>query len=161
MRTIRVSSLIFALSLSFGSLYGQTEKIATVSSSYPVTIPAASALNISSVTLSVSYPTGLTPGSYVSGTQLNTDFQAFLTAYPSQTDPLEAILSTVLQSILNKYPQMTGGTIDGELPGTYMGYPEPGAGGSVIVEIGTYNLGSLTGLSRHPAKPKPSPSPSH
>jgi hypothetical protein len=43
------------------------------------------------------------PGSYISGTQLNKDFQSFLAAYPNQTDPPEAILSTVLQSILSKY----------------------------------------------------------
>jgi hypothetical protein len=116
------------------------------------------------VSLGVSYPVGLTPGSYISGTQVNTDSQSFLTAYPSQTDPPEAILSTVLQSILKKYPQMTGGTLTGEIAGaeTVEGItvPIPDGGGTVSVAIGAYNLAAF-GLSRRPAKPKPSPSPSH
>jgi hypothetical protein len=132
-------NLILSLSLSCGLLYGQTQKIATVSSSYPVTLPAGTNLSFSSAGLGISYPVGLTPGSYISATQLNTDFQTFLAAYPSPTDPPEAILSSVLQSILNKYPQMTGGTLTGEIPGTFMGVPIPSGGGSVTVVIGTYN----------------------
>jgi hypothetical protein len=160
MRITRVSSALFALCLSFVPLHSQTTTVSSIDSSYPITVPTGSAVNFSTATIGVSYPIGLTPGSYISGTQLNTDFQSFLTAYPSPTDPPEAILSTVLQAILNKYPQMTGGTLSGEIGGTYMGIPIPGAGGSVTVAIGTYSLGAL-GLSRRPvAKPKSDPAPS-
>ncbi len=164
MRTVRVCSVILAFSLSFATMYGQTQQVASIDSSYPVTIPAGSALSFSTVSLSVSYPTGLTPGSYISGTQLNKDFQTFLAAYPNQTDPPEAILSTVLQSILSKYSQMTGGTLTGEISGSEtvdgVTIPVPDGGGTVIVAIGTYNLGAL-GLSRHPVKPKPVKSTPH
>ena len=159
MRTIRACFVALTLCLSFGPLYSQTQTVATIDSSYSVTVPTGSSVTFSTAGLSVTYPVGLTPGSYISGTQLNTDFQSFLTAYPSPTDPTEAILSTVLQSILAKYPQMTGGTLSGEINGTYMGFPLAGAGGTVIVSIGTYSLAAL-GLSRHPAE-KPKPSPTH
>jgi hypothetical protein len=126
-----------------------------------VTVPAGSSFTFTTTNIDVTYPVGLTPNSYISATQLNTDFQAFLTAYPSPTDPPEAILSTVLQAILNKYPQMTGGSLSGELPGTYMGFPLSSGGGTVSVSIGNYNLAAY-GLSRKPAaKPKPSPTPTH
>ena len=116
--------------------------------------------------IGVSYPIGLAPSSYISGAQLNTNFQTFLAAYPSPQDPLEAILSTVLKSILGKYPQMTGGSIYGEIPGpgtTEFGVMVPGPPiGSVSVIIGTYNptTGVLSGLSRtgtavRSAKPMP------
>lgn len=162
MRTIRACSVILALSLSLATLYGQTQQVAVIDSSYPVTLPAGSSLNFSSVTLGVVYPTGLTPGSYILGTQLNTDFQNFLSNYPSPTDPPEAILSTVLQSILNKYSQMVGGSLIAELPGTPetiggITIPNPVGGGSVIVEIGTFSS-LVGGLSRSPAKPRPIPS---
>ena len=155
-------TVILALSLSFAAMYGQTQQIAVVSSSYPVTLPASSTLTFGSENLGVSYPAGLAPGSYILGTQLNTDFQGFLSAYPSPTDPPEAILSTVLQSILNKYSQMIGGTIIAELPGapTTIGtitIPNPTGGGSVVVEIGTFSS-TLGGLAaRQPHKPTPIP----
>jgi hypothetical protein len=156
MRTVRASFLL-ALCFSFGPLHGQTTSVATIDSSYPVSVPRSSTVSFTTANITVTHPVGLTPGSYISGTQLNTDFQSFLTAYPTPTDPPEAILSTVLQAILTKYPQMTGGSLSGEIGGTYMGFPLPTAGGTVTVSIGSYNLAAL-GLARKPvAKPKPSP----
>jgi hypothetical protein len=155
MTTNRTRFCILLLCLSFTPLYSQTTKIATIDSSYPITVPTIAGITFSSANLSISYPVGLTPGSYVSGTQLNTDFQGFLTAYPSPTDPPEAILSTVLQSILSKYPQMTGGTLTGEIAGTIMGFPIPGGGGSVTVIIGNYSGLGVVPFSRSTAKPKP------
>jgi hypothetical protein len=150
-------TFILALCLSFGLLYGQTQTVSAISSSYPVTVPTGSPVSFSTASIGVSYPVGLTPSAYISGTQLNTDFQGFLAAYPSPTDPPEAILSTVLQAILTKYPQMKGGSLTGEIGGTFMGIPIPSGGGTVSVAIGTYNLGTVL-LSRHPVeKPKPSP----
>jgi hypothetical protein len=159
MRIIRAFSLTIALALCFGGAYAQTTKVATISSSYPVTIPAGTMISISTVSMGVSYPIGLTPGSYVSGTQLNTDFQGFLSAYPSLTDPPEAILSSVLQSILNKYPQMTGGSLSGEIAGppTMIGgitIPNPTGGGFVDVIISNALTG-VTVLNRRQPKSKP------
>lgn len=148
---------ILALCLSAGPLYSQAQTVSAIDSSYPVTVPTGSSVSFSTASINVSYPVGLTPSSYISGTQLNTDFQTYLGSYPSPADPPEAILSTVLQAILSKYPQMTGGSLSGEIGGTYMGIPIPGGGGTVTVAIGTYNLAAI-GLSRKPvAKPKPSP----
>ena len=139
MRTLTIRSISLAVCLSFGLLYGQTQNIASINSSYPVTVPAITGISFSTANLSIAYPVGLPAGSYISSTQLNTDFQAILTAYPNPQDPPEAILSTVLQGILNKYPQMVGGTLSGDIGGTYMGVPIPGGGGTVTVIIGTYN----------------------
>src|SRR5579872_3840433 len=107
MRTtfIRVAAIISVFSL--GILYGQTQQVAAISSSYPVTVPMIAGINFSVAGLTVSYPVGLAANMYIAGSQLSTDFQTFLTAYPNPQDPPEAILSTVLQAILNKYPQMT------------------------------------------------------
>ena len=132
--------------------------MATIDSSYPVTIPAGSSVNFTTASIGVSYPVGLTPSAYISGTQLNTDFQGFLAAYPSPTDPPEAILSSILQSILTKYPQILGGTLTGEITGNYMGIPLPGGGGTVSVLIGTIGTTGFTSgvLSRRPVtKSKP------
>ena len=159
MRTISFSFVIFAFCLSLAPLYSQSTTVATIDSSYPVTVPTGSPVSFSTADIGVSYPVGLTPGSYISGTQLNTDFQTYLAGYPSPSDPPEAILSTVLQQILSKYPQMVGGTLSGSIGGTFMGIPIPGGGGTVTVAIGTYNLGVL-GLYRRPvAKPKQTPTP--
>jgi hypothetical protein len=91
---------------------------------------------------------------------LNTDFQGFLSAYPSLTDPPEAILSSVLQSILTKYSQMTGGSVSGEIAGTETiggtTIPVATGGGTVSVVIGNYGSGAGA-LVRHPAKAKDAP----
>ena len=151
-----ISAAVVFLSLSVVALYGQTQTIAVVSSSYTVTVPQSfTGTMFSTSSIGVSYPVGLSPSSYISGTQLNTDFQSFLTSYSNPNDPLEAILGSVLQSILNKYPQMTGGTLFGEIAGpgmTISGITLPGPPlGTVSVAIGTYNpaTGVITGLNRN------------
>ncbi len=171
MRTISARFIVL-FGMSVASIYGQDVKVATISSTYPVTVPSTFAgTSFSTTGISVSYPVGLTPSSYVSGTQLNTDFQTYLGSYPNPTDPLEAILSTVLQSILNKYPQMAGGSLFGEVSGpctptvisgiTIPCSPgQPGTLlGSVSVVIGTYSStnGVITGLSRSVPRSAPAP----
>jgi hypothetical protein len=159
----RIRFAILTLSLSF-ALYSQTQQIAAIDSGFAVTIPTIPGLSFTAIgnlaSLTVSYPTGLTPGSYLSPSQLNTDFQSFLASYPSRQDPPEAILSTVLQSIVNKYPQMTGGRLTVALAGntTVNGIPVPLGAGSVAVAIGTFNTAGVVPLSRRTAKPRPSPS---
>ena len=153
MRTFATRSVVFAISLCVGLLYGQTS-VAYVSSDYSVSMPSGfSGTSLSTVNLGVHYATGLPASQYISSTQFNTDFQAFVSAYPSPNDPPEAILSSVLQSILNKYPQISGGTLTGEIagPGTTIGgITIPGApAGTVIAAIGNFNstLG-LLGLNK-------------
>jgi hypothetical protein len=153
------SLIVFAGMMSLSLLHGQTTTVATVASSYPLTIPAGmTGLSVNTIELfSVSYPVGLTPVSqYISGAQFNKDFQGFLAAYPNLSDPPEAILSTVLQNILTKYPQITGGYLIGVISGpptVIGGIPIPGSGtpmGTISVTIGTYNptTGVITGLAR-------------
>ena len=60
------------------------------------------------VSATVAYPSGISAGSYLSASQLNSDFQGFVAAYPNAGDPPEAILSSVLASIMQKYPQIAG-----------------------------------------------------
>ncbi len=153
---------IVTLGMSLGLVHGQNVTVATIASSWPLTVPTSiTGLSFNTVEeFSVSYPVGLDTSSYISGKQLNTDFQAALSNYPNPADPPEAILSTVLQAILTKYPQMTGGI----MIGTIMGPPQviggitiPGTGtlsGTISVTIGTYNptTGVLGILSR--AKPR-------
>jgi hypothetical protein len=81
----RVTVLFTALCL--GSLCAQTQQISLVTSSYPLTATSIGATKFYSVSMTVSYPAGLTPSSYISGTQLNTDFQTFNSAYVNQQDP--------------------------------------------------------------------------
>jgi hypothetical protein len=154
MRTVATRSLVLAFALSFTGLYGQTTTVSYVSSDYTVTMPTGfSGTSLSTVSLGVTYPIGLAANQYISSTQLNTDFQGFVSGYPSPSDPPEAILGSVLQSILSKYPQIVGGTLTGEIagPGTTIGgITIPGApSGTVIAAIGNYNstLG-IYGLNR-------------
>jgi hypothetical protein len=142
MRNFTTRSL-FLLAISCGMIFGQNVQIAVVTSSYPVTFPTGSSLNFSYLNLTVGYPVGLTPSQYISASQLNTDFQGFISAYPSPTDPPEAILSTALQGILGKYSQMTGGSLLGEIAGpsqTIGTITIPGSPiGTITVTIETYN----------------------
>jgi hypothetical protein len=154
MRTVAIRSLVFSFALAFTGLYGQTTTISYVSSDYTVTMPSGfSGTNLSTVSLSVTYPVGLNPGQYISSTQFNADFQGYVSTYPSPNDPPEAILGSVLQSILGKYPQIAGGTLTGEIagPGTTIGgITIPGApSGTVIAAIGTFNSNlGIYGLNR-------------
>ena len=62
------------------------------------------------MSITVIYNTGLSPASlYISQAQLKSDVQSFVAAYSSPQDPVEAIASSVLASILQKYPQINGG----------------------------------------------------
>jgi hypothetical protein len=138
-------------SAAYGSLYGQTGTISIVSSTWAVTLPAAfTGTAFSVLELSVTYSAGLTPSSYVLAKQLNSDFQGFITANSSPTDAAEAFLSMALQQVLNKYPQMAGGTTIGEItgpgttiPGTTVTTPGPLIG-TVEAAIGTYS--TISGL---------------
>jgi len=61
---------------------------------------------------SVAYDINLSPVSlYVGAAQLATDAQNLFNAYPSPQDPIEAIVSSVMTALLQKYPQINGGTL--------------------------------------------------
>lgn len=132
--------------------YGQSGNVASITSSWAVSMPSGfSGQTFSSVQLGVSYPTGLPANSYILSSQLNSDFQGLISNYPSPTDAAEAYLSVALQGILNKYSQMPGGDLTGQIAGqstTVGGVPIPGApAGSITVTIGTFNpLVSTVGL---------------
>jgi hypothetical protein len=63
------------------------------------------------VSIAIAYNANLSPSSYVTQTQLTSDIVGFLASYPTPTDPPEAILSSMLSSVLQKYPQINGGTL--------------------------------------------------
>lgn len=137
-------------SLFLASLAHAQSKPGFISSSFSITNPTVATTQLESLSVSVSYPVGLAPNSYISVTQLTTDFQGAIAAYPSPQDPLEAILSTALASILKKYPQMTGGLVTGFTLGpSIAGIPTPG--GAILVEIGTSGLSGTIGTLRKPA----------
>jgi len=135
-----------------GALPVQTGNVSNVTSSWAVTPPAGYTDPVfSSLQLTVTYPISLTPSSYITSKQLNSDFQNFISANSSPTDAAEGFLSISLQQILNKYSQMGGGAVSGLMsgPGTTIGgVTIPGLQvGSITVAIGTYNpFTGLTGL---------------
>jgi hypothetical protein len=158
MRRISTSFIAVLLMVSCPVLFGQSTQIAGVSSSYPIKDATVGGVAFS-FNLSVTYPVGLAASSYISGTQLNSDFQGFLAAYPNPSDPPEAILSNVLQSLLSKYSQMAGGSLIGEIAGpgqSIGGIMIPGLpAGSVSVFIGNYSpLSGLLGLLEKNGKPR-------
>ena len=110
-------------------------KYAEVSSSISITSTAVGPVKYYALNLSVSYPIGLPAASYISAAQLNTDFQNAILAYPSPQDPQEAILSTALSSIMQKYPQLAGSTLTALTPGQSIGGISIPSGNSIIIEI--------------------------
>jgi len=137
------------LALSCGLLQAQNQTISSVTSSYTVTLPAGfTGATFSSLSLGVSYPAGLPTSSYITVQRLNADFQGFISAYPNPADAPEAYLSIALQQIMNKYPQITYGsllaTMSGPgttVPGTTVTIPGS-VTGTITVAIGNYS-GSL------------------
>src|SRR5262249_1328148 len=114
----RLTALFLALTL--GSVIALAQDAATgdIVSDYTLGAVTLSSRTYS-LSLTVAYPDNLDPSSYITVTQLVSDIQAFLTAYPSLQNPPEAILSSILGSLLQKYPQMTGGQLSaGSATGT-------------------------------------------
>jgi hypothetical protein len=146
--TMRLAICAVVGSLSALAQSGQTT-IATVSSSYPIAAQTVGN-NKYSVSLGIGYPIGLSPSSYILGTQLNTDIQNFASGYPNPADPPEAIFSSVLSSLLAKYPQMSLATLSAEVPpvivGTVITY-----GPTITVSIGTYSTVAVGLASQTPA----------
>jgi hypothetical protein len=135
---------------AYGLFFGFSGNVAAINSRWLVTLPSGfTGATFSSVNLGVSYPTGLSPSSYITSNQLNSDFQASISAYPSPSDAPEAYLSVSLQQILNKYSQMPGGSViasikgpDTMIPGTTVTTPGPPIG-TVSVFLGTYSVGTI------------------
>ncbi|HEY7337086.1 MAG TPA: hypothetical protein VH639_19490 [Bryobacteraceae bacterium] len=57
------------------------------------------------VNIGIGYNQNLTPGQYISQSQLAADFQGFMSIYPNAADPVEAQLLSVVNSFVTKYPQ--------------------------------------------------------
>ncbi len=141
-------------SLFCGLLYGQTATVSSIISSYAITTPTGFTGQVfSTLELGVYYPAGLSPSSYITNTQLNSDFQGFISGYPNPSDAPEAYLSVALQGILNKYPQILGGTLTAAISGppqVVNGMPIPGTGtpiGSISVAIGTFNTAGIATIA--------------
>jgi hypothetical protein len=124
MRYTSRRSFLLVLALFCGLLNGQTQTISSVTSSYVVTLPTGFTGTVfSTLQLGVNYPAGLPTSSYIPIKQLNADFQGFISAYPNPADAPEAYLSIALQQILNKYPQITYGTLTGTINGPGTTFP--------------------------------------
>ncbi len=154
MRLISSRSVLIACTLSCGLLYSQTQTLSLITSSYGVTVPTGFTGQVfSSLQLGLYYPTGLPSSSYIPIKQLNSDFQGFISAYPSPADAPEAYLSVALQGILSKYPGIAGATLTGIISGPPQmigGVTIPGTGtpiGTITVAIGTFNAATLIGGS--------------
>ena len=103
-----------------------------------------------SASMTVLYPIGLSPSSYISQSQYNTDFQAFLAAYPSKTDPLEAIASSILSSITQKYSQISGASLAVSLiPAVSITNP---VSATTSLNIVTVYIGTFPVVLRSPAR---------
>jgi hypothetical protein len=63
------------------------------------------------VIIDIGYNQNLTPGQYISQSQLASDFQGFLSMYPNGGDPVEAQLLSVVNSFVTKYPQFASVTV--------------------------------------------------
>ena len=63
------------------------------------------------VVIGIGYNQNLSPSQYISQPQLASDFQGFLSTYPSAGDPVEAQLLSVVNSFVKKYPQFASVTV--------------------------------------------------
>jgi len=63
------------------------------------------------IVINVEYNDGLTPDQYISQSQLASDYQGFLSAYPNAGDAVEAILASAASSFATKYPQFGSVTL--------------------------------------------------
>ena len=112
MKRFNYGAILLLTTIGFASAQSlTTTKFAEVTSSIAVTNLTVGTLKYYSIGLSVSYPISLAPASYISATQLNTDFENAIAAYPTPADPQEAILSTAVLALIQKYQQMAGATL--------------------------------------------------
>jgi hypothetical protein len=108
----RFAPVLACLALATVSAFGQTNLASVsnfVSSSFGLGAMTIGGSQFSGVNLVVVYNVNLSPESYITAAQLKTDVQGFVAAYPTPADPPEAIGSSVLGSLLTKYPQTNGG----------------------------------------------------
>jgi len=147
-----ISVAIGTLNSTYASILGQSGPVSLINSTWNINMPNGfSGASIPSVSLGITYPTGLSASSYILNSQLTKDFQSSISNYPTPSDSPEAYLSVALQNILGTYPQMLGGSLSGSISGpptTIPGLPTPIPGppvGSVSVLIGQYSylLGAI------------------
>jgi hypothetical protein len=110
-----------------------------------------------SITGLVAYDINLSPASlYVGSPQLAADAQAFLSAYPSPDDPVEAIVSSIATSILQKYPQIN----EASMTISVLSVTQPLASRTATAYVGTIGHSQAsatsaanTNLHKKPAEP--------
>lgn len=108
----RFAPVLACLALATVSAFGQTTLTGFsnfITSSFGLGAMTIGGSQFSGVNLVVVYNVNLSPAAYITAAQLKTDVQGFVAAYPTPTDPPEAIGSSVLGSLLAKYPQTNGG----------------------------------------------------
>ena len=104
-----------------------------ISSAFGATV--VSGTTQTSIAGTVAYDLNLSPVSlYVGAQQLSADAQALFAAYPSPQDPIEAIVASIMSSILQKYPQINGGTMSLSV---FSVASPAGSKGTAIVYMGT------------------------
>jgi len=140
-----VCLLLFAGASSAVGQTGITSLAGTnfVTSSFSAGQVIVGAQVFSAVNISVVYNAGLSASQYVPAAQLVSQVTAAFAAYPSPTDPPEAIGSTVGQAILSQNPQINGLELTISTITIPTGIPTIGStagGGSYIIVLGT--LGS-------------------
>jgi hypothetical protein len=77
---------------------------ASVDSSYPLGSSTFGSVQYA-ISITIHYSSNLLPNQFISQSQLSADYQAFVLAYPSPQDPVEAILQSAANSFSKKYPQ--------------------------------------------------------
>lgn len=70
------------------------------------------------IIVGIVYNQNLTPNKYISQSQLASDFQGFLSMYPTAGDPAEAQLLSVVNAFVGKYPQFASVTLSATVGST-------------------------------------------
>ncbi len=148
-RVARVAALASSIALISFSAHAQlvpATSISAVVSEYPMAAATISGTKYQ-IQLTVYYPTNLAAGSYIAGAQLTSDMAGFFSTYTPLTDPPEAQLTSALNNLLAKYPQMTGGFLAANTTPT-VSPTGVNLGAAISVAIGTYATPSAV-----PARP--------
>jgi hypothetical protein len=110
-----------------------------VSSNYSLGQITVGAQVFTTVGLGVAYDASLSASQFVLGSQLTALATAAFAAYPTPTDPPEAIGVSVAQAVMAQYPQINGVSLELDQVVIPAGYPTSGTitENTILVELGT------------------------
>ncbi|HLJ45337.1 MAG TPA: hypothetical protein VKU01_04985 [Bryobacteraceae bacterium] len=108
----RLAASVAALTLSSVALLAQglPSTFGGVNSTYGLGSSTFGSVQYT-IAINLDYSDGLTPNQYISQSQLTSDYQAFVAAYPNPGDAVEAILASAASSFATKYPQFASVTL--------------------------------------------------